>query len=208
MLAGHGVRNEVKRLRLGVGLPKVGDVHPIELGSGRHEVVLVDEPHADKHVPEVADGGGFRCHRNLELCLGHEVALQQHLLEPEVGPPIEPWTGGVRRRPILGGTWCLLDGCFPPSVGSPTCAPCLLLELVTDAISILRDIPGLKCRHASGRVKPGAENWCNSPNVHIQLPGGPPPPTDQFGPYRPSDGRARRAALLSDIGPFEAILKG
>ncbi len=30
----------------------------------------------------------------LDLCLGDEVALQEHLLEPEAGPPIELWRGG------------------------------------------------------------------------------------------------------------------
>ena len=102
VLTGHGIGNEVQRLRLGVGLTKVGDLHPVELGSGRDESVLVENPHADEHVTEVAHGRGIRRQRNLELCLGHEVALEQHLLETKVGPSIELGPG-ARRRPNRSG---------------------------------------------------------------------------------------------------------
>ena len=57
VLACHGVRDEVQRLGLWIGLPKVGDVHPVELGTRGDEAVLVEDPHADEHVAKVAQGG-------------------------------------------------------------------------------------------------------------------------------------------------------
>ena len=54
VLTSHGVGNESQCLRLGSGLPEVGDLHAVELRSSIDEVPLVDEPHAEERLPEVS----------------------------------------------------------------------------------------------------------------------------------------------------------
>ena len=120
VLACDGVRDEGQRLGLWVGLPKVGDVHPVELGTRGNDVVLAEDPHADQHVAKVLPRGRFRRRRLLDLCLGHEVALQEHLLEPEAGTPVELWRGSLARRSILRGWHRLLAGLAVLAIASLT----------------------------------------------------------------------------------------
>ena len=41
----------------GIRLPEVGDVHPVELGASRDQVVFVENAHADKHIREISPVG-------------------------------------------------------------------------------------------------------------------------------------------------------
>ena len=83
VLASHGIRDEIQCLLLRARLPEVGNIHPVELGASRNELVLIEDAHADQNVAEVGPRRGIRSQRLLDLRLGREVALQEHLLEPK-----------------------------------------------------------------------------------------------------------------------------
>ena len=91
MLSSHGFRDEIQRPLFRTRLAEVGYVHPIELGAGRDELVLIEDAHADQNVAEVGPRRGVRCQGMFDLGLGGEVALQEHLLEPKAGTSVEPW---------------------------------------------------------------------------------------------------------------------
>ena len=80
---------QIKCLLFGRCLPQVGDVHAVELRTCRNQVVIVENLHADEDITEVSSRRGIRSQCMLDLSLCGEIALQQHLLQPEAGPTVE-----------------------------------------------------------------------------------------------------------------------
>ena len=104
VLTGHGIGNELQRVNLGGGLPEVRHLHAVELRSSVDEVSLIDEPHVEERVPEVRRSAVDRCREGLvDLSLGHEVALEQQLLEAHAGLTVQGPGGRFRRVAVGAG---------------------------------------------------------------------------------------------------------
>ena len=106
---------------VGDGLPEVRNVHAVELGPCRNQVVLVENAHADEDIAEVGPGGGIGRESVLDLCFGREVALQENLLESKGCPPVGLWRGAVNGRSVLSsGSDCLLGRIAVPALTPST----------------------------------------------------------------------------------------